>query len=260
MIVDYHVHSKFSPDGESSVLELVEAAIIREIDEIAITDHYEGLSPYGEYKDEDFIEEVEKVSALYRHNIKIKKGLELGYPYLWDSTTRNLLAKHKYDFILASAHGHEGVEYYTHDFTGEDMNAFSAKYFKELHKTIDFMDFDCLGHIDLLKRYTFNFGMKYDIMKYKEELEGILKRIVALGKGIEINTSGLRQNIGCTMPELDVLKFYRELGGEILTVGSDSHCAADVGKDIDIAVELAATAGFRYIATYVERNCEFILL
>ena len=258
MFVDYHVHSKFSPDGESSILELVEAAVIREISEIAITDHYEGISPLGKYEDEEYIEAVDKVAALYRHDIKVKKGLELGYPYLWEEMTRDLLAKHKYDFILASVHGHDNIDYYLHDFTHEDIDAISTKYFEEIHKTIGFADFDCLGHIDLLKRYAFNYGIDYNIMNYKEELEYVLKRIIGINKGIEINTSGLRQKVGSTMPELDVVKFYRELGGEIITVGSDSHYATDVGNGIDVGIEIALMAGFQYIATFTERKCEFI--
>lgn len=86
--------------------------------------------------------------------------------------------------------------------------------------------------------------------EYLDELTPVLKNVIQKGKGIEINTSGLRQEVGRAMPSLSILKLYRQLGGEIITVGSDAHTVKDVAAGFSEAAELLETAGFSAYATF----------
>lgn len=110
--------------------------------------------------------------------------------------------------------------------------------------------YDCLGHIDLIKRYAYRNKVPFDMDKYLDELTPVLKNVIQKGKGIEINTSGLRQEVGQAMPSLAILKLYRQLGGEIITVGSDAHTVKDVAAGFSEAAELLETAGFSAYATF----------
>lgn len=97
-----------------------------------------------------------------------------------------------------------------------------------------------------------------------DEYEDIIKEIFATliknGKGIEINTSGLRQKIGKPLPDLYYVKMFREMGGEILTIGSDAHCTADLGKGINEGIEIAKQAGFDKVAFFKKRTPQFIAI
>ena len=44
-----------------------------------------------------------------------------------------------------------------------------------------------------------------------------------MGKGIELNTGGFKYGLGHPNPCEDIIKRYKELGGEIITLGSDAH-------------------------------------
>lgn len=95
-------------------------------------------------------------------------------------------------------------------------------------------------------------------MDYKERLEEILKIIIRNGKGMEVNTSGLRQSAEECLPGLDIISFYKQLGGEIITVGSDAHIADDVGKGIREAIEIIKLAGFNFMTVYTSRQPSMI--
>jgi histidinol-phosphatase (PHP family) len=132
-------------------------------------------------------------------------------------------------------------------------------YIKELEQLAVWGRFDCIGHLDLIKRYSANFyKSRVTLMSKHDLLKKVFKIIIPMGRGIEINTSGLRQGPRETMPGLDVLKLYRSLGGEILTIGSDAHCMLDQGRGINDAMELAAEAGFKYITVFDSRKPSFV--
>lgn len=74
------------------------------------------------------------------------------------------------------------------------------------------------------------------------------------GKGIEINTSGLRVDLRQTLPHRDILRLYRECGGTYITIGSDAHKAEEVGEGILQAVEEIRSLGYENITTYEKRK------
>jgi histidinol-phosphatase (PHP family) len=118
--------------------------------------------------------------------------------------------------------------------------------------------FDVLGHLDIVKRYGVRHHGPFSYDRYAEPIDAILRACVENGTGLEINTSGLRGLPKEPFPALPVVRRYRELGGEIVTVGSDAHRVDDLGQGIDAAVDLARAAGFDAIAFFEDRQPRWV--
>ena len=156
--------------------------------------------------------------------------------------------------MLASAHKmKDDKDYCQLDYLKVDINKYCKLYLEELKEVVMWGDFDCLAHFDLPRRYAANAGVKLPLMEYTEQVEEVLKLLIYKGKGLEINTSGLRQQAKTCLPDLDILTLYKQLGGEILTIGSDAHSTGDLGKGIVEAIEMAKLAGFRYVNLFDKR-------
>ena len=124
-----------------------------------------------------------------------------------------------------------------------------------MYDLANFDHYDVLGHLTYAQRYIVKtFGPQFELRRFEEKIRAILGRVIANGRGIEINTSGLRQGLGFTMPDYWVAGIYRELGGEILTVGSDAHYPEHVGANIPEVTEALREIGFRYLTVFRERK------
>ena len=114
------------------------------------------------------------------------------------------------------------------------------------------------GHLDYAVRYSPE--KSYNPVDFREIIDEILRKIVSLGKGIEINTAGLRKGLSHANPHPFILKRYRELGGEIITVGSDAHNTADIAADFDLAESFLKDAGFEFYTVFRQRKPHFVRL
>lgn len=257
-LYDYHMHSQNSIDGKSKISELCIAALDSGLNEIAVTDHFEPTrtDPSNlSYNVQTYFFEILKVKALFGDRINIKAAVEIGQPHLFTEITENLIESNPYDYVLASAHKMDGeVDFGEVTYNNDNISYYCDKYLTELKAVAEWNKFDCMSHLDLIKRYAANFDIEVNIFDYKDRLTEILKIIIENGKGIEVNTSGLRQSSGECLPNLDIVSLYKELGGEIITVGSDAHTSKDVGKGVKEGLELIKAAGFNYVATYSERK------
>jgi len=256
---DYHLHSSFSDDSETPMEDMVKAAISKGITEIAITDHYD---PY--YPDEEmpfildlpnYHKELNRIVDQYEDRIKIAKGIELG---IQNGETINecyeIASSFDYDFIIGSFHAVNGVTTYQgDDYKNSDYIGATEDYYQYMYECLrEFNDYDVLGHINAIDRYIEKVpGKKY----YMDIVEEILKLLVDNGKGLEINTSSFRYDLGeRTMPPLDMLKLYVDLGGEIITTGSDAHTTDYVGNMLDYAQDMILKTGHKYVATFHNRK------
>jgi histidinol-phosphatase (PHP family) len=262
-LFDYHIHSSHSTDGNDTVFEICKAAIKRGLREIVVTDHFEPTinnRSYPIYKPYDYWLDVALANEYYKKELKVKIGVELGQPHLFLDTSGALTKQIPYDYVIGSAHkfpsGLDCSEINYLDYNIEDICNIYLLELKELAETADF---DCIGHFDLIKRYCTNiYNKRITLSVQLELLTEVFKILIAKGKGIEINTSGFRQTPKETMPGVDVLRIYRELGGEILTLGSDAHYAKDVGAGIQTAIENAKEAGFKYLTLFDSRKPEWV--
>ncbi|HYE82852.1 MAG TPA: histidinol-phosphatase HisJ family protein [Clostridia bacterium] len=262
-LVDYHVHSTHSTDGHNTIMELCESAVENGLREIAVTDHFEPSikDEYClSYDQKGYWSDITKAGRAFKGRLQIKLGVELGQPHLFPKASEAILSDFPYDYVIASAHKlPAGMDVSEIDYTHISGEEVCSMYLKQLSELVNWNNFDCVGHLDLIKRYSAVVYRKNITLTCQYELlKEVLQLIAASGKGIEINTSGLRQTPKETMPGLDVLKLYKKHGGEVLTIGSDAHSAKDVGKGLGEAVELAEEAGFRFITVFNGRKPEWV--
>jgi len=262
-LIDYHVHSIYSCDGHNTIMELCQSAVSKGVREIAITDHFEPTisEEYCSfYNQKGYWAYITKAKQLFKGMLNIKLGVELGQPHLFPETSSAILADFPYDYVLASAHKlPEGMDVSELDYSKIGEEELCSMYLRQLKQLVHWNNFDCIGHLDLIKRYSAAvYKRNITLACQYELLKEVLELVISSGKGIEINTSGLRQTPKETMPGLDVVKLYKDLGGEILTIGSDAHFAEDVGKGVKEAVYLARKAGFRFITVFKSRKPEWV--
>ncbi|MGE5633533.1 MAG: histidinol-phosphatase HisJ family protein [Caulobacteraceae bacterium] len=262
-LMDYHVHSTHSIDGHSTIMELCRSAISKGINEIVITDHFEPYDGNGgcpQYDQKHYWIEAIKARKVFKGRLQVKMGVELGQPHLFPESSEAVLADFPYDYVIGSVHKFPGGK----DASELDYSAISEEdacsmYLTQLKQLIAWNNFDCIGHLDLIKRYSVGtYGRNISLVCQYDLLREVLKAAIVKGKGIEINTSGLRQTPRETMPGLDVLRLYKELGGEVLTIGSDAHFASDVGKGVPEALDMAREAGFKFITVFKDREPQWI--
>ena len=206
---------------------------------------------------------IDEVSKLKERFPFLLCGIELGQPLQAPEAAAEITAWKELDFIIGSQHmNRECADFYWLKYDGMsdgEISSLLEDYYAQVLEMCRFADFDVLGHLTYPLRYIVgDFGRSYDAEHFEEAVREIFKALISRGKGIEINTSGLRQKINSTMPPLEYVKLYRELGGEILTIGSDSHRTADLGSGVETGAELAKAAGFKRIAYFEARKPLFI--
>lgn len=228
MRADYHIHSNFSVDSKLEMEEIVLKAIEVGLDEICFTDHvdYDVKNHIVDKQEVDypnFFKEYERVRKLYQDKIAVKIGLEFGVQLHTIDRYVEDMKKYPIDFILLSCHQIDNKELWLNQYQQDKSQVeYNRGYYEYLYQLVDqFDDFSVLGHLDVIKRYDQN-GVLDD--EYVIDIiENILKRVIEKGKGIEVNTSSYRYKLPDLTPSTRILKLYYDLGGRILTMGSDTH-------------------------------------
>jgi histidinol-phosphatase (PHP family) len=256
---DYHTHTLFSADAHDTPHAMCQAALERGLREICFVDHVD-LIPWdttrGFFQPAAYMAAIEQCRTLFAGRLTIRAGIEASEPHLVAESIQALLAACPIDFVLGSAHWIDQSslalsEVYT---SGLPPHFIESEYLARTFEVAAQGDFDSLGHLDLIKRYRpLPLGL-FDPAPYTDQIRAILRAVIERDKAIEINTSPLRRGLGATCPTLPTLRWYKELGGEKLTIGSDAHRAADVAADLDTALDLARAAGFTRIVTFARRQ------
>jgi histidinol-phosphatase (PHP family) len=254
---DSHVHSKHSKDGVPSVDAICERAVSIGLSGVAITDHVD--VDLGEEELDVLRKLDEDVSAArekYGGRLEISMGAELGEGNHNPRLAEKIASYSSLDFVIGSMHRQrEREDYYFIDYEREDLDDLMRGYYRELRELVLGGCFDVVGHINFQTRYMNAAARaRLDLSLYYDVLREILKDTARLGKGIEINASGLWRGLGFTLPTLEVVKMFRDAGGEIITTGSDAHRAEHVGLELGGAVECLRAAGFRRYAFFKGRE------
>ena len=266
MLADYHVHTHFSDDSVYPMEQVVRDAIDRGLGELCFTDHvdygvkadwdsgaeilYRHGEPLANVDYPRYVEEIRRLRGLYGDRITLKMGLEFGVQTHTIPQFEALFARYPFDFILLSIHQVEDKEFWTQDFQrGRTQREYNERYYEELLGVVRaYKNYSVLGHMDLIKRYD-EAGI-YPFEKTKDLAAEILKVVIADGKGIEVNTSSHRYGLDDSMPSVRLLELYRDLGGTIVTIGSDSHAPEHLGAYIREAKDQLKALGFRSFCTY----------
>jgi histidinol-phosphatase (PHP family) len=267
-IIDTHVHSNFSFDGENTPREMLEKALGLGLTALTFTDHIDVSNYYGSYYRQSELmplaaREIPPLIEEYRGRISVGFGAELGQFMHNPALSKQLIADFGFDYVIGSTHevrGHE--DFYYLDYHTQDIPELLRLYFGEMLEIARYADVDVLGHLTYFLRYiTGRDGIAVDLSEYTDNIREIFKAAVGRGIGLEINTGGLRNAAyGRTDPGLEYLRLFREAGGEIITIGSDAHRTSDLAANFKDGAEMAEAAGFRRIAYYEKRKPIFIEL
>lgn len=258
-IIDTHVHTDNSPDGHHSAMYMCECAEMAGLRAIAFTDHVESDAYRRDHYDrvalQSFID-VTKARSAFRGKLLVCAGVELGQPMYDVATSEEILANLPYDMVISSVHNFQNEQDFMYlDYSQWDITDLMNKYFDELIKLARWAKFDTLAHMTYPLRYIVGeHGIPVDMSKFSDKVDEILSLLVKNEKALEINTSGLRQKLGKTMPEEDVVRRFKQLGGEFVTVGSDAHYAKDIGAGVDVGMEIAQRSGFDCVTLFQNRQ------
>lgn len=261
-LVDYHTHSRYSVDSKAPVTALCAAATARGVLELAITDHLDGHpgDPSTGYPDlEARARDIARAQARYAARLRLLHGLELSEPhrYPW---MRDLAAGGRWDFLIGSVH-YVGDELVGPGFgAGESMVRAYRRYFEAVLAMVEAGGFHVVGHLDFPKRYTWRSLGPFVPSALEDAVHAVLEAAIDRGIGLEVNTEGRYREAGMVHPDPQILAWYREAGGEIVTLGSDAHRPDAVGRGIREAQELLRALGFEYFTVYRDGSPEFVPL
>lgn len=250
-----HCHSSCSFDAKHTVDMMCSRAVDLGFYSIAVTDHCE-INGYADPQNSEFgdfskripqsVKEMKQAQEKYKDKIIILRGIELGQPMQDLKSADIALALDDFDFVLSSVHNVKNEQdFYWLKYTKEFAEEILGRYFDEVLETAVWNKFDSLAHLTYPMRYIIGeHKINVDISKFQEKIDEILLTLIRNKKALEVNTSGLRQKIGVTLPDQSIIKRFRELGGEYVTIGSDAHCTEDLGKGIAEGMSLVKKCGF----------------
>lgn len=264
MIWDTHMHSSFSGDSQTPPEEMIKKAISLGLEGICFTDHldidYKEEPGLFDLDTESYYNEIKRLQALYKETLPINFGIEIGLQTEYVSENNQILSKYPFDFVIGSSHVVHGVDpYYPSFYEGRTEEQAYRNYFESILENINTdADYDVYGHIDYVVRYGPNKNTFYSYKKYSDIIDEILRRLIDNGKGIEINTAGFKYGLEHPNPTEEIISRYRELGGEIITVGADGHKPEHIAYDFQKIPDILKNAGFKYYTVFKSRHPEFI--
>lgn len=271
---DCHVHSDFSDDSEASFEEQIEAAIALGLEGICFTDHCDIDYPSTDMNGYSFvfdtsryIERLNELKTVYADRISILTGIELGlrdeadvYPYMKEKCDC-IVKEGNFDFVIGSVHCLEHTDpYYDQYWKDKSAREGLLKYLQAILFNVKNYDcFNSLGHLDYLVRYMPVRNNGTDIWEgpssyvpsdYMDIIDEILITLINKGKALECNSAGLKYGIGFAHPKIEILKRYHELGGELITIGSDSHKPEHMAYDFKPVCDMLRSVGFKFYSVY----------
>lgn len=252
---DYHLHSEYSFDSREKINNLCKKALQEGIAEIVITDHLEiqdrkSYPDFGRRK-----KEIQHFNEKYKNKLIIKSGVEIGQPHYDLSSVQHMIKENDFDFILASVHHVKALGAPSkYQFSESNTDQYVEKYLKELEEIATDADYDVLAHVSLPFRYIPDeLRDIFEVRKYEDQYRRVFRAVINRNKGIEINASGIRTDLKKTLPSVEILKWYEDEGGEIVTIGSDGHSAKSAFLCLHDALNTLKQTKIGKIAHYTKR-------
>lgn len=270
---DMHMHTWFSTDSEACPRDMADEAVRKGLKTICFTDHFDKddleWGEEGIFDVDAYFVEMQKLQEEYAGKLSIRIGIELGLRTYLKDYYEELTKKHPFDFVIGSVHNvpykkdAEGNILYTDpaaeklftDRTDKEAYRLMMETTLENVRTADC--FQTLGHLDYVVRYGKSREKEYSYTDYADIIDEILKLLIEKEKGLEVNSAGLKYGLPFAHPHPDVLKRYRELGGEIITIGADAHKPEHIAYDFAKAEEILKSCGFKYYTEFFEQKPVF---
>lgn len=266
MYSDSHIHSSFSADSDADMEQLIQRAISLDMKYISITDHqdfdYPDLNLKFDLNIEEYYQTIQSLQIKYADKINILLGVETGIePHLHNKIT-DFVKQVPFDFIIGSSHLVYRKDPYSPEFfqNRSDLECFEEYFHSILVNLKVHSEFDIYGHLDYIVRYSPNKNVNYSYSVYSDIIDEILKTLIRMNKGIEINTAGFKYGLQTTNPCPEIIKRYKELGGELITIGSDAHTPEYIGHEFDKAAGILSSCGFSYYNVFRNRQPIFLKL
>lgn len=266
MFYDYHTHTNFSGDSDTPIRSMLDRAVSLGLKEICITDHIDYDYPNDPdlftFSLEEYFSTLSALKEEYKKNLDVRIGVEFGLRPHLGKCLKTLSASYPFDFIIGSSHVIDDIDpYYPAYWENKTEKEGIYQYFESILENLKTCsDFDVYGHLDYIIRYMPSGKKSYVFEDYQEILEKCLKTLISMGKGIELNTAGFKYGLSAPNPKIEVLKRYHQLGGEILTIGSDAHQPEHLAFDFHKVKPLLLECGFRYFTVFHQRKAKFIPL
>ncbi len=260
---DMHMHTWFSTDSEACPCDMADEAVRKGLKTICFTDHFDKddleWGEEGIFDVDAYFVEMQKLQEEYAGKLNIRIGIELGLRTYLKDYYEELTKKYPFDFVIGSVHNvpykkdAEGNILYTDPaaeklFTDRtDKEAYRLMMETTLENVRTSDCFQTLGHLDYVVRYGKSREKEYSYTDYADIIDEILKLLIEKEKGLEVNSAGLKYGLPFAHPHPDVLKRYRELGGEIITIGARSLRAFAIGARqfvVQEAAEITVSSGF----------------
>ena len=270
---DMHMHTWFSTDSEACPRDMADEAVRKGLKTICFTDHFDKddleWGEEGIFDVDAYFVEMQKLQEEYAGKLNIRIGIELGLRTYLKDYYEELTKKYPFDFVIGSVHNvpykkdAEGNILYTDPaaeklFTDRtDKEAYRLMMETTLENVRTSDCFQTLGHLDYVVRYGKSREKEYSYTDYADIIDEILKLLIEKEKGLEVNSAGLKYGLPFAHPHPDVLKRYRELGGEIITIGADAHKPEHIAYDIAKAEEILKSCGFKYYTEFFEQKPVF---
>ena len=270
---DMHMHTWFSTDSEACPRDIADEAVRKGLKTICFTDHFDKddleWGEEGIFDVDAYFVEMQKLQEEYAGKLNIRIGIELGLRTYLKDYYEELTKKYPFDFVIGSVHNvpykkdAEGNILYTDPaaeklFTDRtDKEAYRLMMETTLENVRTSDCFQTLGHLDYVVRYGKSREKEYSYTDYADIIDEILKLLIEKEKGLEVNSAGLKYGLPFAHPHPDVLKRYRELGGEIITIGADAHKPEHIAYDFAKAEEILKSCGFKYYTEFFEQKPVF---
>lgn len=259
-MIDYHIHTSLSTDSSASMKLMAGAAKEKGLKYICFTDHIDFDFPNGEYMVDfdEYKKQFDEVKESFS-DISIAKGIEAGIEPQSFGRYEELLFGKELDYVIGSVHVVFGFDpYYPSLWKKVSKQEAFDEYARLSLKCLEAIDvFDTLGHLGYIAKYCPHKDSLFRYSDYTDIVDAILKKLIKSDKGLEVNTSGLL-NTGDLTPEKPIIERYKNLGGEIVTIGSDAHTPENVGLAVNETIEYLKSIGFKFVCVYKNRKPQFI--
>lgn len=271
ILTDSHMHTAFSSDSDTPMETMIQEAIQKGLTSICITDHHEIDYPYHidnfdfQLDTPSYIEEFHRLKERYGKKIDLRIGVELGIMPDTGDKLKNYLTRYgkEFDFVLGSTHVVNKVDPYYFEYYKNFKNEQEGihRYFEENMKNLEAFDqMDSFGHYDYAVRYAPNKDLYYKPSDHTDITDIFLRKLIDKGIALELNTAGLKYGMKQANPHIEILTHYRNLGGELLTIGADGHKPEHIAWDFKTAEKILKEAGFSYYTVYRKRKPEMVKL
>lgn len=267
-LVDYHVHSDVSEDSRSSMWEMARAEAAAGVRVLCFTNHCDLFRWQDDLPNqrcrvitEESAEKLAGLLAAHDAPIELRLGMELGEGHRDPALAASLAADPRLDFVLGSLHLLPGYGdfYVQHYESVSQCETLFDLYLDELLRIAPLDFYDVLAHLGYGRRYMLRAGVDaaMTLARFGEKIERLLRIVIDKGRGLELNCSGIGSGAG-PFPSEEILKLFRSLGGETVTLGSDAHSPARAGEGLAEGVRILRRCGFDRLAVFRNRKADYI--